>query len=59
MLGSLVSSKKKTLNDKNNFSAPDSQPMSSSVTLGQESTSNIKDCKSYWNNYAKALSERL
>ncbi|RIA98500.1 hypothetical protein C1645_749510 [Glomus cerebriforme] len=59
MLGSLVSSKKKTLNDINNFLDPNSQPISSSVTLDQESTSNIKDCKPYWNNYTKALSERL
>ncbi|RIA88643.1 hypothetical protein C1645_774481 [Glomus cerebriforme] len=59
MLGSLVSSKKKTLNDRNNFSTPNFQPMSSSVTLGQESTSNVKDCKPYWNNHAKILSERL
>src|SRR5262245_24986383 len=42
---SQVSSKKKTLNGRNNSSAPDFQPMNSSVTSGQESTSNAKDCK--------------
>src|ERR1044071_9340121 len=59
MLGSLVSSKKKTLNGRNSSSAPDFQPMNSSVTSGQESTSNAKDCKPYWDNRAKVLSERL
>src|ERR1044072_3975837 len=59
MHGSLVSSKKRILNDRNNSSDPDTQPTNSSAILDQESTSNDRDLRPYWNEQVAKWSQKL
>src|SRR3954452_5112567 len=59
MLGSLVSSKKKTLNSRNNSSAPNFQPMNLSAISARVSTSNDQDLRPYWNSQVKEWSQKL
>ncbi|CAI2184626.1 9843_t:CDS:1, partial [Funneliformis geosporum] len=59
MHGSLVSSKKRILNSRNNSSNPDTQPMNLSAILDQRSTSNNRDLRSYWNEQVAEWSQEL
>src|SRR5688572_24920413 len=58
-LESLVPSKKKTLNSRNNSSAPDFQPMNSSLISARVSTSNDRGLRPYWNGQVTEWSRKL
>ena len=59
MHGSLVLSKKRILNGRNNSSDPDTQPTNSSAILDQGSTSNNRDLRPYWNGQVAEWSQKL
>src|SRR4051794_28256981 len=57
--GSLVSSKKRILDGRNNSSAPETQPTNLSAILDQGSTSNDWDLRPYWNEQVAEWSQKL